>query len=286
MTVVRASGGRPSLRTLQRWMADVICHPDTAEVAVGSRRVRERIPLDDVRHGRIVLPGAATSPTDRLQVYNGAYLARLEECMAADYPALQHLLGPERFHRAVAGYVVRHPSRHPNLNRFGKALPGYLARCHAVSHRAFAVDLARLELAVSLAFDAPAFTPATIDELQAVPAGRWRRTRLVLNPSVQLLALRHPVNDYYQEFKAGSSPRVPRRAAAYVLVCRSEGAVWRLSLSPRAHAVLAALAEGDALGAALAHAGDDPAVGQWFREWAGLQVFAGTRTRRGAMRTP
>ena len=68
----------PNLRRLQRWMDLVMRHPATADVAVRTKAARALFPLERVLGGHIVVPNERLSVTDRLQVYNGGYLARLE----------------------------------------------------------------------------------------------------------------------------------------------------------------------------------------------------------------
>lgn len=265
---------RLRLRPLQEWMAFVMRHPATADVAVRTRHARARFPLHAVLAGEVVKPNERMSVTDRLQVYNGGYLARLREVLASDYGVLQHLLGEARFAELVARYVDRHPSRHPNLNQLGKDMPGFVARQRDLPHHAFAVEVARLERLVSEAFDAPAFTPLAPERLAAVPQAAWGRTSLVCNPSVRLAAFTHPVNAYYIDCKEGRGPRPPRRRRTHVAVFRRDQRVFRLDLEEPAHAVLAALHRGVPLGRALARARAADAVGRWFQTWAADGVFS------------
>lgn len=269
----------PKLRALQQWLSVVVQHPLSADRAIGSAAARQHFAPAAARRGDVVTPSAAMSPTDRLQVYNGGYLSRLAECLATDYPVLQQLLGRDRFARLAAAYVQRHPSRHPNLNRFGKQLPAFLQR-QRLPHRAFAVELARLELSISLSFDAPAFTAVTTAQLQALTPQQWSRARLSPNPSVHLLALRFPVDAYYRARKDDVDTAVPRPARSWLLVCRHDHRVWRLPLTQPAHALLTALAAGKPLGEALAVAGDGAPVGAWFQQWAAMSVFTAVRLRR------
>lgn len=264
----------PGLRRMQEWMSLVIQHPRRADVAIRSPGARALFPLRAVAQGTIVKPNERMTPADRLQIYGGGYIARLIEVMAADYTALQHLLGEEGFHELCSAYVLRHPSRHPNLNRFGKQLPAFLAR-RKVRHRAFATELAQLELHISLCFDAPEFTPFDLASLANVPAAKWDKARLQLNPSVHLLACRHPVNGYYQDFMDGKKPRAPRPTRTWVGIYRKDGRVWRMKLTQPQHAVLTALRSGTPLGQALAKARAGDQVMHWFQGWAADGLFAG-----------
>lgn len=276
MTRVR----RPRLRQVQEWMAHVMRHPATADVAVRSRAARAYFPLPTVLAGAIVKPSDRMSVTDRLQVYNGGYLARLQEVLRSDYGALEYLLGAQRFNRLCAAFVERYPSAHPNLNQLGRRLPGFVARQRDLPHPGFATELATLERLLSDAFDAPAFTPLATERLQAIAPKDWERARLVCNPSLRLAAFRYPVNAYYIAFREEKAPRVPRRQRTHVAVFRRDYRVFRSSLEPRAHAVLAALQQGVTLGRALARARGDEGIGLWFQTWASDGLFTDVKLER------
>ncbi|MBL9076967.1 MAG: putative DNA-binding domain-containing protein [Planctomycetes bacterium] len=270
----------PSLRSLQRWFAAVVEHPATADVALRSRAAAAIVPPAAAARGAVVLGNARMTPAERLQVYNGAYLARLLEVLQGDFGALQQALGEDRFRALVAKFVVAHPSRHPNLNQLGRPLPGFVARQRDLPHRPFLAELATLERAVSDAFDAPEFTPLANDRLAAVPPERWATARLTLNPSVQLCAFRHPVDEWYQAWKEGRPRPVPARAASWLVVFRRDDRVWRQRLERPAFAVLAALAEGVPLAPALERARGAAAVGEWFQGFARDGLFTAVDLRR------
>jgi hypothetical protein len=274
-----AARRKPDLRRLQRWMSIVIQHPRHARVAIRSQQARALFPLGEVTSGAIVKPNDRMTPADRLHVYGGGYVARLIEVLAADYGGLQHLLGERAFELLCAAYVLKHPSRHPNLIRFGKELPSFLAR-RKLPHRAFAVELARLEVALSLSFDAAEFTPFDPAAHAGVPAERWERARLQLNPSVHLLAFRHPVNRWFQQFKDEQKPKVPRPARSWLCVFRKDGRVWRMNLTQPMYSVLSALRDGVPLGRALARARNTEGVGGWFQSWAADGLFSGVKFGR------
>lgn len=268
--------GTPELRRLQEWLALVVRHPESAAAGIRARVAQGLFPIQDVVVGRVVAPGKRMPVTGCLQVYHTAYRERLCEVLAAEYPALHYLLGKERFRSLCTAYVRRHPSRHPNLNQLGRLLPAFVARQRRLREHAFATDLARLELGISLAFDAPARPVLHPGRLQAVPAETWPRAVLACTPSLQLLALRYPVNEWFDAFAAGQEPGRPRPARTHVAVYRREYRVCRMGLAADAFAVLASIARGVPLGRALARAPQD-AVGAWSQAWAAGGLFTDVR---------
>jgi hypothetical protein len=277
VTVPAQQVGAPRLAVLQEWLAFVVRHPATADVAVRARAARAMFAAAAVRAGAVVKLDDRMPVTDRLQVYNGGYLARLVEVMAADYGGVQQLVGADRFQELVAGYVTAHPSRHPNLNQLGRRFPAFVRRQRSLPHRAFAAELAELELAMALAFDAEPCVPIDLGALQALSPARQGRVRFAFNPSVRLLACRYPTNGWFQAWKDEESPPPPALARTWVCVYRKDWRVFRLGLQARPFAVLRALATGQPLAAALGRAGGDPAVGTWFQTWAAEGLFAAVR---------
>ena len=45
----------------------------------------------------MILPSRTLQPEERLAIYQGMYLLRMEEALETDYPALKHFLGDEAF---------------------------------------------------------------------------------------------------------------------------------------------------------------------------------------------
>lgn len=266
-----------SLRVLQRWFAAVVVHPGTVDDAFADRRVQRLVP-GRAPHELLVPPPAGDLPT-RCAVYNGGYLERLVEVLQGDFGAVQHVLGEPAFRALVARYLQRHPSRHPNLNQLGRAFPAFVRTQRTLPQRAFVAELAQLELAVSRAFDAAEFTPLAADALATVPPARLGAIRLAANPSLQLLAFRHPVDVWYQAWKEGAPIAVPGPQRSWLAVHRRDDRVWRHRLSQPQFAVLSALVVGQPLENALAKAPATAPVGTWFTEWGQNGWF--TALRRG-----
>jgi len=232
------------LRRVQRFVQDVIVSPGQtgrAARAAARRELGGRAPED------VLLPSRTLTPLERIAIYQGMYLLRMRDALAADYPGLLHALGGEMFADFVRAYVQRHPSTSYTLNRLGDRVPAYLARSRRYPHGAFLADLARLELAVTEVFDAEA--PAPVRRLR--PAGVSETTTFRPTPTLRFLDLGFPAGAYLDGVREGRSPGIPRPRRTRVALWRSGTSVRRLELSPGAHAVLRRLAAGRALGAVL-----------------------------------
>jgi hypothetical protein len=268
------------LERLQCWMLDVVVHPGPVEEALATESARKLVPEECL--AEVILPSATLAPADRLAIYNVQYPLRMRDALASDYPGLEHFLGEPGFARFVADYVKAHPSRSYTLNRLGDHVPEFIRSRRRLEHREFLHDLARLERAVSEAFDAEE-TPRLSDaEVAKVPPEAWGRARLVPVAALRLVELRHNANAYLDTVRDENHahPR-PRRKDGWVAVYRRNYGVYRLELKAPAFALLRDLAAGKKLAVALRAAsrrggrppGEDRLF-RWFREWVAAGIFS------------
>ncbi len=274
--VVSEAPAELRLEALQAWFQTVITHPASVEDGVRDAGIDAE---------RVVRPGARISPVEALEVYHHAYRARLVECLADDYPALQHALGEEAFADLAARYIVAHPSRSPNLNAYGRHMEAF---CRALEDPRAALlgDLARLEWAlveILHAEDAPALAAK---ELEAAPPSAWGSARLLPSHTFRLCRFDYPVNAFFQSFKDGHDPVLPGPAPLALAVYREGFRLWRMELTPAMADLLEELARGETLGAALGHMEarlTDPDelaeaarnVMAWFQAWVRSGFFRG-----------
>jgi hypothetical protein len=274
------------LGRVQRWMQAVVVHPGSVDEAIAAASTR----LSPERLREVVLPSRTLAPSERVGIYQGMYLLRMEEALDSDYPALKHFLGPRGFRALVRDYVASFPSRSYTLNRLGDRLPEFVGRWGGLRHRAFCQDLARLELALTQVFDEVETPALSAEAVAAVPAERWPSARLRPIAACRLLALRYPVSAYIASLgdKRHRHPR-PRRKDGWVVVFRRDYGVYRLELSPAAHALLSELAAGRPLGQAVASAvrrrgraaAREKDLYRWFRQWMASGIFRDVEVARG-----
>jgi hypothetical protein len=258
-------------------MQEVVVHLDgDAEAGAAQPPATELVPrVDDV-----ILPSATLGPVERVGIYHGMYMLRMVDALAADYPGLQHFLGDERFRELVREYVRVHPSRSYTLNRLGDHLPEFVRTQAKLPRAAFCVDLARLELAMTEAFDAEETPPLSGEEIASVPAEAWAAARLRPVASLRLLALRYPAAAWLDTLRDETHEHPPlRRRDTFVLVYRRDYQVYRQELSRDAHELLAALSAGRPLGEAVEallaarRRLDADQLFRFFRQWVGAGLF-------------
>lgn len=258
---------RRALQAVQRWFAGVVMHPPGVRAAL-------RVCGDSAPRAAALQKPSVGTTTARLQVYGEAYFARLVEVVAGDYPALRAAAGERRFAAWARRYLVRCPSRHPNLNQLGARFPRHVRTVERAD--AVTAALARIELAVTKAFDAPSREPLPASALADVPPSRWQRLRLDVHPSVQLLRVPAAAADRYVAWGAGVA--APRRAGhVHLCVLRVGEQVQRFELPAAAAKVLRRLQRGERFGRALAGVPANAPVDAWFARWRADGVFVALR---------
>lgn len=128
---------------------------------------------------------AALSAEQGLAIYHHAYRARLLEALRGDYPAVHGWLGDQQFDALAGAYVDAHPSRHFSLRWLGAELANFIDGYLLAEQAAPLAELARLEWAFGLAFDAPAGQPLSLEQMAGLPAADWPSLQVRLLPSVQ-----------------------------------------------------------------------------------------------------
>lgn len=255
-----------NLLELQRRMASDVTRPltpdfDMQPAAEDGSSVREIAES-------YVKPNDRLSSFERLEIYNRQYWFRVIGAVSEDFPALQAVVGNKKFDRLVLAYLGENPSTSFTLRNLSAKLPQWLDAHPEFSgkRRQLALDVARLEWAYVEAFDSASVEPLTEGALANLGANSTLR----LQPHVQLLALRYPVDELVlavhransssdiasnavaERKKAKRTPLPPvRRSATYLAVHRFENTVYYRRLEREAFLLLSSLRQGQTLVAAI-----------------------------------
>jgi Putative DNA-binding domain len=279
------------LVSLQRWMQAVVVHPGTTEQALRSRAAA--LHLKPERLESVLLPSRTLTAAERIAVYQEMYPLRMRDALASDYPGLEHFLG-DRFSDLVTAYTNAHPSMGYTLNRLGDRVPSFLGRQTKLRPRAFLKDLARLELAITEAFDSKEMGLLKAEDLETIRPDHLGRSRLLTVPSLRLVDLSWNAGQYLDTIRDdGHEHPSPRRAKSYVVVVRRNYSVYRFPVSLAAFLVLSDLKDGRTITSvvqrALARRGPRRAsvddFSEWFRMWTAQGVFSAVK-RVAARRLP
>jgi hypothetical protein len=128
-----------------------------------------------------------------LAVYRNNVFTNYRKALRDDFPAILALVGEGFFQSACDAYAREHASQSGDLNRFGAAFMEFLKIWPPARSLAYLPDVARLEWAIHLAFNAAEAAPLQLESLAAVPPGLVPRLRWHLHPSAVLIESRYPV---------------------------------------------------------------------------------------------
>jgi hypothetical protein len=288
-----------NLLSLQRTMARAVMQPLTP-----SEHMSGTSPAGGSMSAyaeKFIKPNDRLTSFDRLEIYNRQYWFRLMSGLAEDFPGLQAILGSRRFDALCKQYLTDCPSRSFTLRNLGKNLEAWLKKNPkwAGQKQAIALDMVRLEWADIEAFDAAAEDRLRTAEVARAGAGN---VRLRLQPFVQLLHLRYPVDNLVLEIKrfnddteflsnAFREKRKRRRVQKvaklqpndiYMVVHRADNSVYFRRLQPAEFRILIGIRNGESLESAVVGAfghrsqvstKDLEKVTRWFSNWARLGWF-------------
>ena len=287
------------LLELQRTMARAVMQPLTPSEQM-QRIAPDGKPMR-VYAARFIKPNDRLTSFERLEIYNRQYWFRLLSSMIEDFPGLRAVLGDGRFDAMCKAYLVDCPSRSFTLRNLGARLEAWL-RKHpewARTKQALALDIVRLEWADIEAFDRKAEPALGPEDLAG---GADANLRLKLQPYVQLLSLKYPVDDLLLEVRkededtdfasnAFQEKRKRKRVQAvaklkpapiFLAVHRVDYSVYFRRIQAEEFAILSTLQEEKTLGRAIEGAMRKTSmpmeqraasVQRWFQNWAALGWF-------------
>lgn len=287
-----------NLLSLQRRMARAVMTPLTPSEGM-QRLAPNGRPMRAVA-AEFIKPNDRLTSFERLEIYNRQYWFRVLSSFAEDFPGLRAVLGGRRFDAIAQAYVKDCPSRSFTMRNLGSRLESWLTRHPqwAGSRQALAIDMVRLEWADIEAFDGDAEPALKPEHLAGVDPSKLR---LRLQPYLQLLHLRYPVDDLLlavrkdddTEFasNAFTERRKRKRVLAvarlkpspiFLAVHRFDDSVYFRRLEREEFLILSKLREGQKLNPAIEStlrrssidAADRPTtVEHWFHAWAALGWF-------------
>jgi len=208
----------------------------------------------------------------RLGIYRSNLGGHWSRALASGYPVLRQLVGNEFFDALARVFGRAHPSLDPDLNRFGAALPDFLAGFEPAAALPYAPDLARLEWLVhEAAYAADADSVASAPRFDDLTPAAFEAARARLHPSLRLFASRWAAPALWHAHQAPDAAfPVEMEKASYALVLRPRWQVEVKEIVEAEHAALACLAAGATFGVALDAAfalDEDFDVGGRLRAW-------------------
>ncbi len=173
---------------------------------------------------QFIKPNKSMNSLQRLEIYNQQYWYRLLECLEDDFPALNAILGHERFEALAVAYLVCYPSRSYNLNQLGEHLAKFILEEPTLTQadQELAYDTACFEWAEIVAFSALNQTPLDQACLQNANAAE---IVLRVQPYISILELNYALDDFL--FQLNKRPSKSRETNAFIGRTKKAGKVSR-----------------------------------------------------------
>jgi hypothetical protein len=220
-----------------------------------------------------------TEADDRLAVYRNTTAKGLVDALAAQFPTVARVVGPEWMAAAALAFGRAHPPASPCLMACGAAFPDWLAGSAPAAEVPGLVSLARLDWSRRDALFAPDQTPLGPGAFAAIDAAGYAAMTAELHPSASVLWFEDGAPSLWQALQADPPPAAVELGPEPegILVLRPALAV----VSRRLDAGEFAFLDACRLGASLAAAGEaalaaDPALSLAgrFAELIALGAFA------------
>ncbi|NNE34385.1 MAG: DUF2063 domain-containing protein [Rhodothermales bacterium] len=159
-----------------------------------------------------------------INVYQNNVRETFRLALAASYPVIEALTGPECFAGLTFRYLGMHPSSTPDLQAFGEQFPEFLDGCYSGSSYQYVADVARLELATEQVLLDREVAPLDPGRLADIPAAELPELKLDLAPACRLVTSGFPILSIWRMHnRADSEPVSLDAGPSHVLVRRCSG---------------------------------------------------------------
>jgi hypothetical protein len=197
--------------------------------------------------------GDRLAPGQRVQIYRNHLRISLREALGATFPVIQRLVGDDYFAAVARGFIERYPPRSPVLADYGAAFPAFLAE--APNAPPYLADVARLEWALNLAFNAADHQPLAAADLAGLAPEAQAALALRPLPSSFIVDSAFPILAIWHANQPGRDATVDlAQGGQRVLVWREDGDSVCRALSDGEHELLQALFGGATFADAVARA--------------------------------
>jgi hypothetical protein len=196
------------------------------------------------------VPGIVTGPRGKsavkcYNVYRNNVTVSLIDALAAIYPAVRRLTGPE-FFRAMARFHVREtPPTSPLLFEYGRDFPAFIARYEHARSLPWLADVARIERAWLDAYHAANAPPLSPSALATVAPDRLSGVVFTVHPATRVVRSSFAAVTIFAANREGASgDRIDASAAEDALITRPEFDVVVQKLPPGGAVFLDSLMSG------------------------------------------
>jgi len=227
--------------------------------------------------------GDAIPAAARLRVHRNHVRHSLAGALAATFPTVQAVVGADFFRAMARAFVERTLPAQPVLAEYGADFAPFVAAWAPARDLPYLSDVARLDWALNLAWQASDEGRLSAEDLAAVPTGRLPLLSLALSPGTSLVASAYPVDRIWTASRPGTpAGEVALDGGVELLVLRQSDDAAFLRLAPGEAAFLAAVDAGASLEGAAGRAVEasrDFDLSSGFARLLGLGCFAALQHR-------
>ncbi len=197
--------------------------------------------------------------TKRFSVYRNNVAVSLIDALAANFPVTSALIGQTAFAELARAYIADHLPRTPLLMDYGDSFPDIISSFKPLANLDFLQDVARLELAWNVAYNAADLPLTGIEALSAIDPEALGQTVFSFHPAAGLVRSAHPVASIWfahQGCDTQSALKALPRHGEDAIVTRPIADVEIRCLPDGAAVFVEGLMAGDTLGKAAETAAD------------------------------
>lgn len=202
-----------------------------------------------------ILSSILPSPIDqasRLAIYRDSVVNILSSALEKSYPTLYRYTGKKFFSYLCFQYRKHYQSYSGNLDDYGQEMAHLVTTLSQLTRYPYLTDLAKLDWARHLAYQAADFTSLSAADFTSIPVQNFSQLRLTLHPSTQLLSSSYDIHALWEfaqleETVLSDTPLPDYQKKTWLLIVRPEFKILMFSLSEDAMAFITALHKGMSL---------------------------------------
>ena len=225
------------------WVESLLYRLITAPSGVAEGLAQEKSLAPDSL-ANVIIGDDRLTAEERVDIYANMYFYRLLDVLKEDFPATLAILGADRFHNLVTGFLIEYPPAHFSISYAGEHLADFIRAHPLCGEFPFLPDLARMERALIEVFHAPDAVPLDAQAMREIPAEQWPSMRLRLHPARQILALEWEIAPILKAVEQGDAPTPPGRDNLAMLIWRNRNSVFYRAIDEAERAAIDALASG------------------------------------------
>ena len=171
-----------------------------------------------------IISDAKVGVKRRLGIYYDGYRLRIIEALASSYPKLKQLLGDDLFDTVARSYITEYPSTYRNMRWYGGKMQTHLQ--NTLPQHPIAAEMANLEWALSLAFDAEDTPTISLNDLAAIPPEDWAALKFSFQPALQTVRFCWNIIAIWKALDIEETPPAPLQESTY-----TSWLIWRKALN-------------------------------------------------------